>query len=278
MVLYYLGSQVAEGHSPKEMINPNARTDYKKMKKLIQLDKLEPQRKSIIYQIAEQGYINANIVPYFPASEMVKFDNFISLLYYYGMLTIGGTDGFTLCLTIPNNNVRKQYYGYLLEEYEHIRDFDRFALNDRFRQAAVKGEWQPLIAMVADEYEKNCAVRCLIEGERNLQGFFTAYFSLCPYYLTAPEVELSHGYCDFFLMPDLIRYPMVAHSFIIELKYLKTDDSEATAEEQWQQAREQLMRYVQDEKVRLLQANTQLHLIAAQFRTHQLVRTEEVEY
>ena len=278
MVLYYLGSQVAEGHSPKEMINPNARTDYKKMKKLIQLDKLEPQRKSIIYQIAEQGYINANIVPYFPASEMVKFDNFISLLYYYGMLTIGGTDGFTLCLTIPNNNVRKQYYGYLLEEYEHIRDFDRFALNDRFRQAAVKGEWQPLIAMVADEYEKNCAVRCLIEGERNLQGFFTAYFSLCPYYLTAPEVELSHGYCDFFLMPDLIRYPMVAHSYIIELKYLKTDDSEATAVEQWQQAREQLMRYVQDEKVRLLQANTQLHLIAAQFRTHQLVRTEEVEY
>ena len=276
MVLYYLGNQVRNGHSPDEMVNPNARTDYKKMKKLIQLDKLEPQRKSIIYQIAEQGYIDSTLVSYFPASEMVKFDNFVSLLYYYGMLTIAGTSGFMLRLGIPNNNVRKQYYGYLLEEYDRIRTVNHWQIDQAFQRAAVSGDWHPLVQTVSDEYEKTCAVRCLIEGERNIQGFFTAYFSLCPYYLTAPEVELNHGYCDFFLMPDLNRYPMVAHSYIIELKYLKTDDSEATAEEQWQQAREQLLRYAQDEKVRLLQANTQLHLVAAQFRTHQLVRAEEI--
>ena len=276
MVLYYLGNQVRNGHSPDEMVNPNARTDYKKMKKLIQLDELEPQRKSIIYQIAEQGYIDSTLVSYFPASEMVKFDNFVSLLYYYGMLTIAGTSGFMLRLGIPNNNVRKQYYGYLLEEYDRIRTVNHWQIDQAFQRAAVSGDWHPLVQTVSDEYEKTCAVRCLIEGERNIQGFFTAYFSLCPYYLTAPEVELNHGYCDFFLMPDLNRYPMVAHSYIIELKYLKTDDSEATAEEQWQQAREQLLRYAQDEKVRLLQANTQLHLVAAQFRTHQLVRAEEI--
>ena len=153
---------------------------------------------------------------------------------------------------------------------------NHWQIDQAFQRAAVSGDWHPLVQTVSDEYEKTCAVRCLIEGERNIQGFFTAYFSLCPYYLTAPEVELNHGYCDFFLMPDLNRYPMVAHSYIIELKYLKTDDSEATAEEQWQQAREQLLRYAQDEKVRLLQANTQLHLVAAQFRTHQLVRAEEI--
>ena len=278
MVLYYLGNQVAEGRRPKDMLNPNARTDYQKMKKLIQLDKLEPQRRSIIYQIAEQGYINANIVPYFPASEMVKFDNFVSLLYYYGMLTITGTNGFTLRLGIPNNNVRKQYYGYLLEEYDRIRDFDRFALNDHFQQAALKGEWQPLLTMVSNEYEKTCAVRCLIEGERNLQGFFTAYFSLCPYYLTAPELELNHGYCDFFLLPDLQRYPMVAHSFIFELKYLKQDATEAEADEQWAKAKEQINGYAQDGKLRLLCGSTQLHLVVAQFRGDKLVRSEEIPH
>ena len=51
MVLYYLSNQVRNGRSPEEMNDPNARTDYQKMKKLIQLDKLEPQRKSIIYRI-----------------------------------------------------------------------------------------------------------------------------------------------------------------------------------------------------------------------------------
>ena len=276
MVLYYLGSQVAEGHAPFEMNDPNARTDYQKMKKLIQLDKLEPQRKSIIYQIAEQGYIDSAIVPYFPASEMVKFDNFVSLLYYYGMLTITGTSGFTLRLGIPNNNVRKQYYGYLLEEYDRIRVVDHRPIDQAFQQAALNGAWQPMLTAIADEYEKTCAVRCLIEGERNIQGFFTAYFSMYPYYLTAPELELSHGYCDFFLLPDLRRYPMVAHSYIIELKYLRPDATAAEAESQWTEATEQVRRYATDAKLPQLCGPTELHLIVAQFRGHQLVRSEEV--
>ena len=101
-----------------------------------------------------------------------------------------------------------------------------------------------------------------------LQGFFTAYLNMTNYYLTAPELELSHGYCDFFLLPDLGRYPMVAHSYILELKYLKQD---AAAE-----AVSQITRYARDEKVRLLCGPTQLHLVVAQYRGYQLVRLEEV--
>jgi hypothetical protein len=57
-------------------------------------------------------------VGYFPASEMIKRENFVSLLYYYGMLTVQGVVGNKLRLGIPNNNVRKQFYGYLMEEIE----------------------------------------------------------------------------------------------------------------------------------------------------------------
>ena len=276
MVLYYLSNQIRNGHAPDEMVSPNARTDYQKMKRLIQLDRLEPQRKSIIYQIAEEGYIDSRLVPYFPASEMVKFDNFVSLLYYYGMLTIAGTNGLMLRLGIPNNNVRRQYYGYLLEEYDRIRPADHRRIDQAFQQAALSGAWKPLVEAIADEYEKTCAVRCLIEGERNLQGFFTAYFTMGSYYLTAPELELSHGYCDFFLLPDLGRYPVVAHSYILELKYLKADATADEAEAQWTEAVAQVRHYAQDAKVRLLQGTTQMHLVVAQFRAHQLTRTEEV--
>ena len=287
MVLYYLSNQLRSGHAPDEMTDPNARTDYQKMKRLIQLDRLEPQRKSIIYKIAEEGFIYSRLVPYFPASEMVKFDNFVSLLYYYGMLTITGNNGLMLRLGIPNNNVRKQYYGYLLDEYDRIRPADHWRIDEAYQSAALSGDWQPLIRTVSDEYEKTCAVRCLIEGERlrvgeqssgmrNLQGFFTAYLNMTNYYLTAPELELSHGYCDFFLLPDLGRYPMVAHSYILELKYLKQDATAEEAEAQWAEAVSQVTRYAQDEKVRLLCGPTQLHLVVAQYRGYQLVRLEEV--
>lgn len=55
MVLYYLRNRIQLGASPEQMIDPNTRTDYNKMKKLIQLDRLDGNRKGVIKRIAEEG-------------------------------------------------------------------------------------------------------------------------------------------------------------------------------------------------------------------------------
>ena len=128
---------------------------------------------------------------------------------------------------------------------------------------------------IAHAYKENSSVRSAIEGERNIQGFFTAYLSVNAYYLTAPEVELNHGYCDLFLMPDLLHYE-VNHSYIIELKYLSEKDSDAKAETQWEEAVEQIKGYAAAPKVRQLIQNTKLHCIVMQFRGWELQRMEEV--
>ena len=94
------------------------------------------------------------------------------------------------------------------------------------------GDWRPALDFIARAYKDNSSVRSSIEGERNIQGFFTAYLSINAYYLTMPEVELNHGFCDMFLMPDLQRYPEVEHSYILELKYLPKDKFEAQSAEQ----------------------------------------------
>ena len=88
-------------------------------------------------------------------------------------------------------------------------------------------------------------------------------------------MELNHGYCDFFLMPDFLRYPMVRHSYIIELKYLKTDATKAEAERQWQEAEEQIRRYAEGPRVRQLIGDTPLHLLILQFRGYDLERMGE---
>lgn len=62
-------------------------------------------------------------------------------------------------------------------------------------------------------------------------------------YLTAPEVELNHGYCDFSLMPDKVRQPDIAHSYIIALKYLKADATDAETARQRQEAEAQIRQY-----------------------------------
>ena len=55
MVFYYLRHYMTLGKSPKEMIDPNTRTDYNKMKKLIRLDKLDGNRKGVLRKITEDG-------------------------------------------------------------------------------------------------------------------------------------------------------------------------------------------------------------------------------
>jgi hypothetical protein len=96
-----------------------------------------------------------------------------------------------------------------------------------------------------------------------------------PYYLTAPEVEVNHGYCDFFLMPEKAKIPSMMHSYIIELKYLSSTDTDTKAEAQWQEAVAQLNKYVQAPKVRLLSSGTTLHGIVLQIKGTELWRTEE---
>ena len=276
MVLYYLRNYMSTGQAPEQMIDPNTKTDYNKMKRLLQLDKLDGDRKGVIMTIAEEGEIIGNIEETFPARMLTNPQIFVSLLFYYGMLTIKGTRGAKLVLGIPNNNVRKQYYEYLLELFEEKASVDTNRLTDYYYDMAYDGHWQEGLQFMADAYAKVSSVRDGIEAERNLQGFFMAYLNLNAYYYTAPELELNHGYCDFFLLPDLTHYP-TKHSYILELKVITKSDSEAKAQQQWQQAVEQIRRYAVAPRVEALRQGTRLHKIIMQFRGHELARMEEVE-
>ena len=256
------------------MLDNNTRTDYSKLKKLIQLDKLDVNRKGVLMKVIEEGQIVADLRTSFSAIEMTDPEVFPSLLFYYGMLTITGTRGSRLILGIPNNNVRKQYYSYLLENYEQA-NVNISNLRDAFDAMAFDGQWREALQYMADCYKNQSSVWDSIEGERNIQGFFLAYLNLNDYYLTAPEVEVQHGYCDFFLLPNLTHYKS-EHSYILEVKYLPKKDFEAKAEAQWAEAVEQINGYAAAPRVEVLRQGTRLHKIIMQFCGWELVRMEEV--
>ena len=276
MVTYYIGTLLDEGTPPDSMEDPNAKTDYTKLRQLIRLDTIDSYRRGIVHRIAQDGYIYSKVKDYFPAIELIKKENFISLLYYYGMITMTGTYQGEQRLGIPNNNVRRQYYDFLLDEYQRAYDIDTWQLKENFRSAAYEGEWRALFEYIADSYREDSAIRSAIEGERHLQGYFLAYLNRYQGYLTAPEVELNHGYCDFFLMPDKLRQPDIAHSYIIELKYLKANATDEEAKSQWQEAETQIRQYGAGSRVALLSRDTQLHLVIIQFRGPKLLRLDDV--
>ena len=279
MVYYYLRHQVLYARSPREMVDKNIRTDYQKLKMLADIDRgnQRENRMSVIEEIAATGSILMNLQTSFPADRITDDNNFRSLLYYYGLLTMKRTVGRRIEMAIPNNCVKEQYWGFMRDYFDRSARIDMNALQDEMDLMAFDGEWQPFIERIAKAYKENSSVRDSILGEHNLQGFFKAYLALNSLYLVEPEIELNYRFSDFLLLPDKARYPEVAHSYIMELKYVKPTAADAEIQEKSSEADDQLQKYSADKVVKRLCTGTKLHLLKVIFRGADMAVCAETE-
>ena len=72
----------------------------------------------------------------------------MSLLYYFGMLTISGTYKGKTKLTIPNQVVREQIYTYLLSTYNEAElNFSSYEKNELASALAYDGDWESLFRL-----------------------------------------------------------------------------------------------------------------------------------
>ena len=278
MTLYFLNSYVQQQMPPISMVDNNIRTDYNKLRHLVQIDKTFGANASVIQQIVAEGSITAQISTSFPAEKMTDTENFKSLLFYFGMLSIQGTDFGSAVLGIPNLTVREQLYTYLVEAYREANmfDLDLSSFSGLVKKMALRGEWEPVFRFFAGELERQSAIREFIEGEAHVKGFLLAYLGLTQGYILFPEHESSKGYADFYMMPDLLHQPEIAYSYIVEVKYARRDASEADIALLKQDAAEQLRRYAADEKVLRTKRHTELGLITLVFKGWELVVAEKL--
>ena len=278
MALYFLNSYLQLGKAPKMMVDNNIRTDYSKLRHLVQIDKTFGANASVIQQIIAEGSITAQIATSFPAEKMTDTENFKSLLFYFGMLSIQGTDFGSAILGIPNLTVREQLYTYLVEAYREAKmfDLDLSSFSALVKEMALRGEWEPVFRFFARELERQSAIREFIDGEAHIKGFLLAYLGLTQGYVILPEHESSKGYADFYMMPDLLHQPDIAYSYIVEVKYARRDASDADIALLKRDAAEQLRRYAADEKVLRTKGNTRLELITLVFKGWELVVLEKL--
>ena len=278
MALYFLNSYLQLGKAPKMMVDNNIRTDYGKLRHLVQIDKTFGANASVIQQIIAEGSITAQIATSFPAEKMTDTENFKSLLFYFSMLSIQGTDFGSAILGIPNLTVREQLYTYLVEAYREAKmfDLDLSSFSALVKEMALRGEWEPVFRFFARELERQSAIREFIDGEAHIKGFLLAYLGLTQGYVILPEHESSKGYADFYMMPDLLHQSDIAYSYIVEVKYARRDASDADIALLKRDAAEQLRRYATDEKVLRTKGNTRLELITLVFKGWELVVLEKL--
>ena len=277
MVLYFVKNYIMDGNAPEDMIEDNIRIDYEKLRMLIRKDKEFAHDASVIQTLVSQGYITGELKKGFPATSITNPDNFVSLLYYFGMLTISGTHEGKTKLTIPNQVVREQLYAYLLSTYDEADlNFSSYEKSELSSSLAYRGDWQAYFDYIADCLKRYASQRDKQKGEFFVHGFTLAMTAQNRFYRPISEQDTQAGYVDIFLCPLLEIYSDMKHSYIVELKYAKYKDPESRVEELRQEAIAQANRYADTETVKNAIGNTRLHKIVVVYKGMDMPVCEEV--
>lgn len=278
MVLNFISNYIDNEYDiPDSMVETNIRIDYDKLRMLIRHDKEFAHDASIIQQLVTQGFVIGTLNENFPAERINDPDNFLSLLFYFGMVTIDGTYKGETKFIIPNEVVRDQMYTYLLDTYkENDLVYDRYSKGKLESKLAYDGQFKAYFEYIADCLKKYSSQRDKQKGEAFVHGFTLAMTSQNKFYRPISELDNDGGYADIFLSPLCDIYKDMVDSYIIELKYSKSQTTDEQVKKLFEEASAQISRYADSDMVREAVKTTKLHKLVVIYRGAEMVACEEI--
>ncbi len=250
MVLYFIKAYLGEDELPREMIDINVRSDYSKLRSIIYTNrKLNGNFKTMQTLIGGEHITISNLVQDFSALNLAKEENFKSLLFYLGLITIKDRR-LQLSLKIPNETVKRIDIEFLKDALEMERAFvlNTDKLSNLLAEFALHGDIE-VFKYLATQIKENTGIRDYIYSEQTVKSMYLAYLSLTPYYIIKSEEELNKGFADILLKP---LNPYVEYVGLVEFKYIKRGENPPSSKAiniLVKKAQEQLDDYEQDELV-----------------------------
>ncbi len=250
MVLYYLKYSIPNREMPRELIDTNVRIDYGKLRHLLTVNRQLNGNFNLLRHIIGEQSIQSNIQLSFPLDQLDQRENFLSLLHYFGLLSIRAVERGMPRLGIPNQTVKRLMYSYLRDAYRDVEVFsvDVYTFFRLAQEMAYDGAWQPVLDFLRDALAEQTGIRDYMDGEKVVHGFVAAHLSLSQYFLLHSEYELNKGYADLYLEPFVAQYSDMQFGYVLELKYLKRSAAlnESVVADKVQEAVKQLRSYLAD--------------------------------
>ena len=223
MVLYFLDGSIPNKRGPRELIDANVRIDYGKLRHLLTVNRQLNGNFDLLRHIIGEQQVDSDIQLSFPLDRLDRRENFLSLLHYFGLLSIRDVVHGVPRLGIPNQTVKRLMYGYLRDAYDDVGVFsvDVYTFSRLVRTMGYDGTWQPALDFLRDALVEQTGIRDYMDGEKVIHGFVAAHFSMVNHFLLHSEYELNKGYADLYLEPFVAQYPDMRYGYVLELKYLK---------------------------------------------------------
>lgn len=273
MVLYFAKHYQRYGNAPEEMLDTNIASDYGKIRELFGIGEREPERFHVLERLLGEGKIISRITPEFSLAKDFSVNDFLSLLYYMGLLTIKGADLAEARLGIPNEVIKQLYFNYfgqLIKEYLK-QAVDPLDVQASIRELARNNSPGPLLEIVSQTLGQLSNRDWMHFDEKHLKMVLVSYLYSSQLYLVKSEYEAGQKYVDLLLLRRPPFHP--PYQFAFELKFLhqkKASELQSAIDE----GRAQLHRYLSREDLRRLE-NIKAWLIV--FVGTQLKHLEEVD-
>ena len=287
LVLYYMQYFLQNRHPQPELVDENLRTDYMKIRHVItEGRKVNGNYHRLEDVIARLG-ATATLKDSFQARELGEPDNFISFLFYNGLVTVAGEDFGRTRLAVPNLTVGEFLHDFVPRAYADVYGIDArlYDVADGMADFAETGDWRKALVSACEVVSRYWRVRDAAEGERVVQTALCSllYVGHGPY-LVRHEQESAGGFVDIAFEPQLARWPEIGHAALVELKYLKLSDdaSPAALAKLKADAAAQLARYAKDHdlarawNLREAGGTVALHRIAVVFHGGDVALCEEI--
>ncbi len=209
---------------PTKMLDSNVASDYKAIMKLFNIGDSERNYK-ILEELIENNSITGMIKERYDLNQDFSEDDFITLIYSMGFITI--KDEITAGLynfKIPNYVIKMLYFNYFAIEVQKRNNFKHKESFSHILTKLVLGDTEPF------KNQLNEVIKTL--SNRDHYGFTEKHFqvitlsllSFAEFYFIDSQPELNNKYPDILLIG---RDEKVPHNYLFELKWIKQKDDYA---------------------------------------------------
>jgi len=246
MILYLFYQILQLGRQPEQIIDTNLQTDYERLRRLAEN---ENNREKLL-QIIQEGGIFGNIIEKFSLDKLNSDEYFVSLLFYLGMLTNGVVVEGQTYLKIPNYSIKTLYWEYAVSYVQDMEEtqISVLELPKVLREMAFRGDIKPYLDFFTENFLKRLSNRDLMNfDEKYIKVMLLSTLFISKLYLPVSEDENINGYTDIYLQKHP-AIPDIKFEYVFEVKYVKTDATEAEIKARFAEAETQIEKYKKDSR------------------------------
>ena len=249
LVMYYLDNYLKNGKPPRELIDGNLAASGSKIQNIVELIDRE-KNYEILKDFILGKEIDGKIVRLFELEKHFDTNDFISMLFYNGYLTIKDVQGMITTYKIPNYISEKLYAEYMITLVD-IQDKYKVDISELQRatiQFGQKGNIEYLVKYV-QEFLMYCSVRDKENfTEKELKHVFQMMLALTTQYYVYGEYPAGQGFADIYLQKS--TNSLATYEAVIELKYLNKEKArKSNIKRLTKEAKKQVERYLEDKRL-----------------------------